>query len=91
MKFMDKLFYLSIGIIVLLVVRNMYNERRRQQLSKGISTNNVDDYFYKSNIVLQSMKRDKIWIHIPFERNSRVWDDFGSRSSHDLNIVEIFV
>ena len=91
MKFMDKLFYLSIGIIVLLVVRNMYNERRRQQLSMGISTNNVDDYFYRNNIVLQSLKREKIWIHIPFERNSRVWDDFGSRSSHDLNIAYVYL
>ena len=37
-------------------------------------------------LVLQDIKKPIIWIHIPYEYNSRDWSSFGSRSSLDLNL-----
>ena len=46
----------------------------------------IDTYFY-SDAYLKASKNRKIWIHIPFEKNSRKWTNFGSRSSTDLNLA----
>ena len=48
----------------------------------------VDTFFYTSNFLKASKKR-KIWIYMDFERNSRVWENFGSRSSTKLNMSYI--
>ncbi len=45
----------------------------------------VDNFFYTSTF-LKSSKRRKIWIYMDFERNSRLWESFGSRSSTKLNL-----
>lgn len=34
---------------------------------------------------LYGFNRPKLWIHTKYEYNARVWKNFGSRSSHDLN------
>ena len=36
-------------------------------------------------------KGGKIWIHIPFNHNTRYWDSFGSRTSDDLNIPYVYL
>jgi hypothetical protein len=45
----------------------------------------IDAYFYSDDYIKQS-KRRKLWIHIPYEKNSREWINFGSRSSNKLNL-----
>ena len=45
----------------------------------------IDSYFY-SDDYLKSSKRRKLWIHIPYELNSRNWKSFGSRNSTELNL-----
>ncbi len=47
---------------------------------------NIDSYFYSERYVTES-KRRKLWLHIPFEKNSRNWTNFGSRTSTDLNLA----
>jgi hypothetical protein len=56
-----------------------------------ISINNVDDYFYKNRVALSTLKKTKIWVHVPFEVNSRNWSSFGSRNSSDLNFPYIYL
>jgi len=34
---------------------------------------------------LYGFNRPKLWVHTKYEYNARVWKNFGSRSSHDLN------
>jgi len=46
---------------------------------------NIDDYFYSDDYVKTS-KRRKLWIHIPYEKNARKWNSFGSRTSNDINL-----
>lgn len=49
-----------------------------------------DDYGEIKKYLLKDRNLDKsrkpiLWIHVPYEYNSRQWLDFGSRSSTDLN------
>jgi hypothetical protein len=44
----------------------------------------IDEYFYSDEYILTS-KRRKLWIHVPYEKNSRNWINFGSRTSYEIN------
>jgi hypothetical protein len=49
---------------------------------------NVDiDVYFFSELYLKKSKNRKLWIHLPFEKNSREWESFGSRTSHKLNLA----
>ena len=48
----------------------------------------VDNFFYTSKF-LKASKRRKIWIYMDFDKNSRVWESFGSRTSTKLNLAYI--
>jgi hypothetical protein len=48
----------------------------------------VDNFFYTSTF-LKASKRRKLWIYMEFDRNSRLWESFGSRSSTKLNLAYI--
>ena len=46
----------------------------------------INTFFFSDSYLKQSKNR-KIWVHIPFEKNSRRWVNFGSRTSTDLNLA----
>ena len=55
----------------------------------------TDDELQQYNLIKRYLLNDSsitrhkkpiIWIHIPYEYNSRNWASFGSRSSMDLNL-----
>lgn len=48
----------------------------------------VDNFFYTAKFLKASKKR-KIWIYMEFDKNSRLWDSFGSRTSTKLNLSYI--
>jgi len=82
--------YLFIGVIVIVFTiltikyyRDQYLEEKSEFHNETID---IDVYFYSESYLKQS-KRRKLWIHIPFEKNSRKWDNFGSRTSTDLNLA----
>jgi hypothetical protein len=58
--------------------RDFIEERRKDQLQ-------LEDFFYHPDILSRS-KRRKIWIYIPLERNARLWESFGSRTSTHVNL-----
>ena len=78
------------GIVLILFIlltmsyyRNKYVEEKDEFHNELV---NIDSYFYSERYVSES-KRRKIWLHIPFEKNSRNWSNFGSRTSTDLNLA----
>jgi len=80
------LYVILFMLLFLFLNYNYYREKRRvQEESAKQETVDLDQFFYCPRR-LEQMKRRKIWIHIPTERNSRVWADFGSRSSNHLNL-----
>jgi hypothetical protein len=57
---------------------------------KRIKEENKDNYeaiqkYLLDDVTLGKSKKPILWIHVPYEYNSRRWLSFGSRSSFDLN------
>ena len=63
--------YIYIGVIAVTLLYTMYIYKNTQQLEDiGPDLIDINSYFYSDTYVKESKKR-KIWIHIPFEKNSR--------------------
>ncbi len=71
---------LAVGVSLFLVER--YN-RRRASVERFDPTS-VRNYLL-SDIAMGLAPRPILWIHVPYERNSRHWDSFMSRATHELN------
>lgn len=82
--------YLIIIVLLLMFMTHKYKEKVEKNRIKTIKGEpiDIDNYFYNSNY-LRTSKRRKIWVHIPFEKNARVWESFGSRTSTKLNMSYI--
>jgi hypothetical protein len=57
---------------------------------KRIREENRDNYdaiknYLLDDVTLAKSKKPILWIHVPYEYNSRKWLSFYSRSSYDLN------
>lgn len=69
-------------VIITLILLNIHNNRNN--FSQG---SNIDfGKFFFVDLKKINNSRRKIWIHIPNHYNSRTWDNFGSRSSTNLNM-----
>lgn len=76
-----------IVLVFLLISLGILYQKYIEKISR---TNGVDDYEQIKQYLLRDKTLDKskkpiIWIHIPYEYNSRDWSSFGSRSSTNLN------
>lgn len=77
---------LFILFFILLVLGFLY--RRFEE--KLMREENKDNYeaiqkYLLDDVTLGKSKKPILWIHVPYEYNSRKWLSFGSRSSFDLN------
>lgn len=77
---------LTIIFVVFVVLAFLYNRME----NKRIREEDRDDYsklqeYLMNDTDLGDDKKPIMWIHIPYEYNSRNWIDFGSRSSMELN------
>ncbi len=90
---MQKILNLIIIISVVCVLLFLH----RRMLEKTYRTNEKEDYRTIRDILeeqrddLAQSKKPIIWIHIPYEYNSRNWQSFGSRSSYELNQPYLYV
>jgi hypothetical protein len=80
--------YIVIFFLLFSILNYKYlKEKMERELnSKRQELLDVDNFFYTSKF-LKASKRRKIWIYIEFEKNSRLWQSFGSRSSTKLNLA----
>jgi hypothetical protein len=72
--------------IILIVVGFLYKrfeEKQKREDEKGI-TESIQKYLL-DGVSLGKSKKPILWVHVPYEYNSRNWLSFGSRSSLDLN------
>lgn len=79
--------YIGILILLLSILRYNYTKKlkdEKQRMSRGEQLD-INKYFYDINNLRESKKR-KLWIHIPFEKNARNWESFGSRNTYNLNL-----
>jgi hypothetical protein len=77
---------LFILFFILIVLGFLY----RRYEDKLMREENKDNYeaiqkYLLDDVTLGKSKKPILWIHVPYEYNSRKWLSFGSRSSFDLN------
>lgn len=83
------MFFVYVFIVVLFsVLMYKYYKKKYDTNVIEFKKENVDiDVYFFSEIYLKKSKNRKLWIHLPFEKNSREWESFGSRTSHKLNLA----
>ena len=70
-------------LIVLGYLYRRFENKRIQEASQD-NYNAIQNYLL-DDVTLAKSKKPILWIHVPYEYNSRKWLSFGSRSSFDLN------
>ena len=77
---------LIILFLILIVVGFLYRrfEDKRVKEEEGDKYEAIQKYLL-DGVTLGKSKKPILWIHVPYEYNSRQWLSFGSRSSFDLN------
>ena len=74
-------------LFIILVVVGILYRRYDDKLSREENQDNIETIrkYLLDESTLAESKKPILWIHIPYEYNSRNWLSFGSRSSFELN------
>ena len=83
MKSISNLLILLFILLVLGILYRRFEDKREREESIDIYEN-IQQYLLDDDTLGKS-KKPILWIHVPYEYNSRRWLSFGSRSSFDLN------
>ena len=83
MKSFTNLFILFFILIVLGVLYKRFEDKMKREERSDIYES-IQKYLLDDDTLGKS-KKPILWIHVPYEYNSRNWLSFGSRSSFDLN------
>jgi hypothetical protein len=83
MKSFTNLFILFFILIVLGVLYKRFEDKRIRE-EEGDTYEAIQKYLLDGTTLGES-KKPILWIHVPYEYNSRHWLSFGSRSSLELN------
>ena len=72
--------------LILIVLGILYNRYENTRLSEENQDNmeTIRKYLLDDSTLAKS-KKPILWIHVPYEYNSRNWLNFGSRSSFNMN------
>jgi len=80
---LSNLFILFFILIVLGFLYNRFEDKRMREETQD-NYDAIQNYLL-DGATLGKSKKPILWIHVPYEYNSRKWLSFGSRSSFDLN------
>jgi len=83
MKSFTNLFILFFILIVVGFFYRRYEDKLKRE-EEGDTFEAIHKYLLDGDTLGKS-KKPILWIHVPYEYNSRNWLSFGSRSSFDLN------
>ncbi len=83
MKSFTNLFILFFILLVLGILYRRFEDKMAREESSDIYES-IQKYLLDDDTLGKS-KKPILWIHVPYEYNSRNWLSFGSRSSFDLN------
>ena len=83
MNSITNLFILFLILIVLGFLYRRYEDKLMRE-DKSNTYEAIQKYLL-DGVSLAKSKKPILWIHIPYEYNTRQWVSFGSRSSFDLN------
>lgn len=80
---LSNLFILFFILIVLGFLYKRFEDKRMREENKD-NYEAIQKYLL-DDVTLGKSKKPILWLHVPYEYNSRKWLDFGSRSSFELN------
>ena len=80
-KFLNLIILFTIFISVMFIYKRLEDKRIREEDKEDYE--NIRQYLLNDD--LGNSTKPILWIHIPYEYNSRNWLSFGSRSSLELN------
>jgi hypothetical protein len=80
---LTNLFILFFILIVLGFLYKSFSDKVSREETKD-TYDSIQKYLL-DDVTLGKSKKPILWIHVPYEYNSRHWLSFGSRSSFDLN------
>jgi hypothetical protein len=80
---LTNLFILFFILIVLGFLYKSFSDKVSREETKD-TYESIQKYLL-DDVTLGKSKKPILWIHVPYEYNSRHWLSFGSRSSLDLN------
>jgi len=84
-KSFNNLIILFIVLIIVIFLYKKYEDKIYRETSEQNGTyDDIKKYLLDAS-TLEKSKKPILWIHVPYEYNSRNWLNFGSRSSFDLN------
>ena len=72
-----------VTIILLYIIKNFQEKPTNPELY--LEDDNLMNYYFNNYTNIDNLSNQKIFIHLPYERNERKWINFGSRSSKELN------
>ena len=79
--------YVFIVVLFSILIYKYYKKQHDNNVIEFKKENvDIDVYFF-SELYLKKSKNRKLWLCIPYEKNSREWESFGSRTSHKLNLA----
>jgi hypothetical protein len=84
MKSISNLLILFFILLVLGILYRRYEDKRTREEDYD-AYENIQKYLIEDDDTLVKSKKPILWIHVPYEYNSRRWLSFGSRSSFELN------
>ena len=71
-------------LIILGILHSRFEEKRLREENTN-DYESIQKYLLSDGTNLVNAKKPIMWIHVPYEYNSRNWLSFGSRSSLELN------
>ena len=87
---------ISLGILLVVVIGGVLYSRKKDK--KLIESNDYDreqSKFMKKILIdetqLSKVSKPILWVHLPFEKNSRNWESFFSRSNNEINQPYIYL
>jgi len=81
-SFFPNIIYFVILAVLAMLYNRFEDKRTREENQDNYET--IQNYLL-DDVTLAKSKKPILWIHVPYEYNSRRWLSFGSRSSFDLN------
>lgn len=88
-KIINLIIIISVVCVLLFLHRRMIEKQAKYNETEDYKT--IRDILEEQRDDLAQSKKPLIWIHIPYEYNSRNWASFGSRSSYELNQPYLYI
>ena len=81
------LLYLIVFVALFSLFNYKYKKEKWEDQLRQFKSETIDiDVFFYKPLTFSKLKKRKVWVYIPFESNSRMWDSFSERRTTRMNL-----